>query len=188
MKSVISFAVVLTVCIIGQQASAQQQTARIAVLDIAKVFDQHKQFNARMKAIKAEVEAYETKVNNERKKLMSQKEAQGELDSSSQEYQQIETSIARAIAEIQVQNELKRKEMLQKETQVYYETHVQIQRLVGQMATQYNIALILNYDSEQITPKDRMSVQRAVSNQIVYQKELDLTNLVIRTLNPKTTN
>lgn len=189
MKSISSFAIAFAVCLIATTASAQQQTqgGRIAVLDIARVFKKHTQFNDRMAAIKAEVEQYENKVNSERKALMTRKEQQEAYKPDSPEYTQIEQSLARSIAEIQVQNELKRKEMLQKETKIYYETHKQIQELVGQLATQYGIVLILNFDSEQIESADRGSVQRAVSNQIVYQNHLDLTNLVLSKLNPQGT-
>jgi len=178
MKFAIRAAVVFGVMICA--ASAYAQTAPVvAVIDIGKVFKNHPGFNAQMEAVKKQVTDYETVINQRKASLEAQKKKQAEYNSASAEYKRIEQAMAHDIADIQVQNNLKRKEILIQETRLYYETHKEITAKVSEIATQYGISLVLNYDSSVADPDDRAAVQRSVANPVVFQRNLDLTTMVI---------
>ena len=55
----------------------------------------------------------------------------------------------------------------------------QTQTTVADIANQYNITLIIRFDSKPIDPENRADVIKGVNRNIVYQKNLDLTNMVI---------
>ncbi|QDU96672.1 OmpH family outer membrane protein [Lignipirellula cremea] len=187
MKFAIHAALFFGVMICAVPASAQNAGV-VAVIDVGKVFKNHPVFKARMDAVKQTVTDYEGVINQRREALNAQKKKQDEYNSDSPEYKRIEQALAHDIADIQVQNNMKRKEILVQETRIYYETYKEINDEIGKIASQFNIALVLNYDSTLPDPDDRASVQRGVSNPVVFQRNLDLTALVIKNLQERHPN
>jgi hypothetical protein len=131
-----------------------------------------------MEAIRQEIQAFE-------RELMQQQEAIGRQNehlaaaTSDVQRNQMEASIARQLADVQVKASLKRNEILAREAQVYYETYDEVVREVARLANTHNISLVLRYDSSPINPQDRGSVLKGVNNPIVVQHKLDLTDALI---------
>ena len=90
--------------------------------------------------------------------------------------------MAKKVSDLQVAMTLKRKEFVTRETAIYYETYGQIQASVEKIATQYGISLVLRYDSSPMEEDNRPSVQKGVANPVVYQRNLDLTAMVIESI------
>jgi Skp family chaperone for outer membrane proteins len=155
-----------------------------AVVDINYLFANHARFKEQMKQLKADVDAFEKGVNEQRQAMMEQKKKLDTFNPQSREYKQIEESIARQLSEIQVRAQLKRKEIVEREARHYYEAYSQIQAAVRQIADAHNIALVIRYDSSEIDPQDRDSVIKGVNQSVIFQRNLDITQLVLQQINP----
>ena len=170
----------------GQQAQEQGQGGIVAVLDVAKVFKEHAQFNASMEAIKKEIEVFEEDFRGKRESLQNQIRALQSLQGQP-EFKTEEAALARKEADLQIEANQKRAEILSKEAEIYYSTYNEVVATVARLSGSYGITLVIRYDSGAIDQTDRASVIKGVNRSVVFQRDLDLTTLVLQELNKSTT-
>ena len=170
----------------GQQAQEQGQGGIVAVLDVAKVFKEHAQFNASMEAIKKEIEVFEEDFRGKRESLQNQIRALQSLQGQP-EFKTEEAALARKEADLQIEANQKRAEILSKEAEIYYSTYNEVVATVARLSGSYGISLVIRYDSGAIDQTDRASVIKGVNRSVVFQRDLDLTTLVLQELNKSTT-
>ena len=169
----------LAVSILSASASA----APVALIDVGKVFKNYSGFSNSLDKMKAEVKAFEQELNTQRTRLQSQGQALQELQPGTPDYKQREQALARKLADMRVEMELKRKEMLEKEAKLYHAVYQQIVGVVQRISSERKIGIVLRYDSEEGDPTDRASVMRYVNRTAVYSHpSLDITNEVIKRL------
>lgn len=156
-----------------------QTSSPVALVDVVKVFENHARFKQQMDAIRAEIQSFEREMQQQQESIGRDSEqlqtAQSDLQKS-----QLEARLARQAADMQVKGSLKRNEILDREAKIYYETYNEVAAEVARLANQYNISLVLRYDSGEINPLDRNSVLKGVNRPIVMQRNLDLTQMVIK--------
>jgi Skp family chaperone for outer membrane proteins len=177
----------LAVCFVSPLAAQQpaapagtpSQGVWIAVIDIGYVLQHHSAFQQRMEEIKTEVKAFDAEVGEERKEIAKKGQRLRGLSPGSLEYRQLEEEVARQVSKLQVRAQLKRKEVLNQEAKNYYEAYNEILAAVAAVAEQYGIGLVLRFDRENIDPGDRSSVLRGVNRGVVYQRNLDVSQLVL---------
>jgi Skp family chaperone for outer membrane proteins len=157
---------------------APRSAPEVALVDIVKVFENHARFKQQMEAIRAEIQAFEREIAREQESLSRQNE---QLAGATSEVQrsQLEAGITRQLADLQVKASLKRNEILSREARVYYETYDEVCREVARLANAHGISLVLRFDSSSIDPQDRGSVLKAVNRPVVFQRNLDLTDMLI---------
>jgi Skp family chaperone for outer membrane proteins len=171
---------VLLATINSVAAQEQQQSGLVAVLDVAKVFQKHTLFNARMEQLKQEVDQFDVAMKKQADALRAEMEAlKGQWEPGTENFKAGQADIARKDADMKIKANQKRQDVLDKEAQLYLQTYKEIQGLVQELATQYGITLVLRYDSSEIDPNDRPSVIKGVNRPVIFQRNLDLTNLVI---------
>lgn len=174
----------------GPRGAAPQASAggvNVALIDISHVFKNHDRFKQRTEEIKNEIKDFETQINNERKQLNEKRQKLSDYQSGSREYQTLETEIAQQIANQNVTAELKRKEILEREAKVYFETYEEIRQAVEAFAKHHHIGLVLRFDSEEIDANDRGSVLRGVNRAVVYQDQINITYEILQLVNqPRT--
>ena len=170
----------------GQQAQEQGQGGIVAVLDVAKVFKEHAQFNASMEAIKKEIEVFEEDFRGKRESLQNQIRALQSLQGQP-EFKTEEAALARKEADLQIEANQKRAEILSKEAEIYYSTYNEVVATVARLSGSYGISMVIRYDSGAIDQTDRASVIKGVNRSVVFQRDLDLTTLVLQELNKSTT-
>jgi Skp family chaperone for outer membrane proteins len=167
--------------------SAPSGGINIALVDVSYVFKNHERFKARTEELRQEIKDFETQMNDQRKGLNEKRTRLSNYNPGSPQYEQLEVEMAREIANQNVNAELKKKDVLEREARIYHEVYLEIQEAVRQFAEQYNIALVLRYDGEEIDPNDRNSVLRGVNRSIVYQDKINITYEILQMLNaPRT--
>ena len=158
------------------------QSGIVAVLDVAKVFKEHAGFNSRMESIKKEIEAFEEDFRQRREQLQNEvRTLQGLVGKP--EYKTEEAALARKEADLQIEANQKRAEILTREAKIYFDTYNEVVGVVGEMATSYGITLVIRYDSSEIDQTDRASVIKGVNRNVIFQRDLDLTPLVLQKVN-----
>ena len=190
-KLVIALAVIalvvagLSTCFVPQ-TFAQQPAApsgRIAVIDISQIFKNHTGFKQQMEAMKKEVEAFEASLRNRGKQIEQLRAQLQTYKAGTPNYKQTEAQMAKVAAEGQAETQLKRKDFLEREAKIYYNTYMQISKAVDSFAERNGISLVVRFNSAPINSEDRNSVLEGVNRAVVYQKNLNITNLVLRMLN-----
>lgn len=175
-------ATVLSIFLTSGQLHAQKGT-NVAVLDVGEVFEHHASFKANMEAIKSEIEAFENTVKAERKRLTTESEKLKDFNAGSPEYKQIETRLAGMSADLQVRMQLKRKEFLEREAQVYFQAYNDVVATVAEFSQRYGIGLVLRFNGKQMDATKRDSVLQGVNRAVVYQNKLNITSQIIERLN-----
>ena len=159
---------------------------QVVVIDIAKVFKEFQAFNAEMDSMKAEVDAYEQFLREKQTELQAMVEERGKFKPNTPEYKDKDQQILQIQSQISVEATTKRKEFMEREAQIYYGHYLQILAKIDEFASRNGISLVLRYNSDAIDPNNRQSIQQGVNNAVVFQRSCDITNFVIRSLNPGT--
>ena len=176
-------AVVASVLVLSVTSTTYAQSTNIAVIDVARVFKESIRFKQAMDVMKKDVETYEGVVRRKQEAIQNDaKEAQLH-EVGTPDYKRIEERAAKAASDLQVEMGLKRKELMEREARLYYNTYVEVTKIVAKFAEQHGVRLVLRFNGEEIKPNDRNSVLQGVNNNIVYQKDLNITDIVIAEIN-----
>ena len=168
----------------GQGQSAPRQSGtNVAVIDIGQVFEQHVRFKRMMDDIKRDIDKFDAELTEQKKALRSQAETLKTLQPSSAEYKALESRLAKADADLQVKASLKRKEILMREAENYYDAYREVVQHVAEFADRYQIGLVLAFNSKPIDPSKRDSVIKGVNRTVVFQRNLNITQLILERLN-----
>lgn len=155
----------------------------VAVIDIAYLFKNHVRFNAQRNDLKKDLDAFDAYVRAEQQKLNTKREALQQFNPSTAEYKRAEEELAHLQSDLQVKIGLKRKEFLEQEARIYYNTYKEVEQAVAAFAQRYRIGLVLRYSSDEIKPDDPNSVMQGVTRPVVYQDRLDITEHILAELN-----
>ncbi|MDB4671042.1 OmpH family outer membrane protein [Mariniblastus sp.] len=169
--------------VLGTGLNAQQGKAPglVTVLDVAKVFENHPTFKAKMNALKNEVGGFQKSVRDQVTDLTKRRQnLPQELKIGSAEFKKAEETLARQEADLKITTSQTEREFMDKEAKLYYNTYLEVQNLVAGFAKANNISLVLRFDSSNIDKSNRASVSSGVNRFIVYQEQLDLTDLIIK--------
>jgi hypothetical protein len=110
---------------------------------------------------------------------MKMKEKLGEYAQGSENFKTLEEDMARKNSEMQIKVAKQRREFLEQEAQIYFDGYNEVYTTVSTLAERNDIKLVLRFTSDVMRPDDRASVLQGVNRPIVYQKNLNITNLVI---------
>ncbi len=171
--------------VIAQQAGPSANASRfgIAVVDVSYIFKNYHQFTTSMEGLKTEMESAEGQLKSERDAIQSKEEQRGQYNPGSPEFKQLDETIARLKSEFNLKAGKIRKDFLEREAKVYYQTYTEVSSAVQHYAQQHNIGLVLRFNGDQINPNQREDVLRAINKPVVTQNNIDITPDVLALLN-----
>ena len=76
-----------------------------------------------------------------------------------------------------------RKEFLEREAKVYYQTYLEVVDAVKYYAKRQNIGLVLRFNGEPVDPNRRDDVLREINKPVVVQDQIDITPDVLALIN-----
>ena len=184
-------AICLTICSTntGKTLQAQQSGAgtTVAVVDIAVVMENNTKFKSMLDSIQLEINQFDKTLETARTQVTSMVEELKSYNPGTAAYSQLEERIAKIQSDVQVQMQLKRKNVLQKEAKVFHECYTGVQKTIATFCERNGISLVLNYDSKAIDPQSRESVLKGVNRDIVYQRSLNITKYIVDAVNKSNT-
>ncbi len=166
----------------SQDATIPGTATLIAVVDIPTIFKTHPTFKIRMESIQQELKVANKELETKRNELNARSQQLNRLDPSSQDYRRLESELARQVANLQVQARQAKKEFMLREAQQYYAVYQEIISAVHQIALQYDISLVLRFDSVPVDPDTPQSVFRGINRTLVMHRNFDITPLVTQHL------
>lgn len=187
---------ILAVLLLAQTTAAQTQPrtaavaaepaagTQVALVDIGHIFKHHPTYKAARDALKAKGTKLQNAALDQRKHLTEEGQRLQQFKPGTPEFKQLEADLTQEASNFQVKNELTRKNLLEEEAKLYYETYKEVEDAVVAVSKQYNIQLVLRFDRDKMDPTDLDSIRRGLMSNIVYQNGIDITDHVMRTLTP----
>jgi hypothetical protein len=154
----------------------------VAVVDISHVFKNHQRFKDLMEQMKQEVAAIEQQLRARHQDIETRRQKLNQFRPGTKEYKDTEAEIAGLQAQLQADTQLKRKELLEREAQVYYDIYTEVERAIKEFADTHGISLVLRFTGSEIDPSDRASVLQGVNRPVVYQRNLNITYEILNRL------
>ena len=175
-------ATLTTTIILLATSSAWAQGMNVALLDVGYIFKNHTGFKKKMENMKTEVAAFETSLKAQQQQIQTKSRQLGELKPGSPQYKQLEETTTKQLADLKVQMQLKRKEIMEEEAKIYMATYKQVMASVASFANAKNIDLVLRYDRE-ANPNDIASPQetlKIINRPVIFEKGLDISDTILR--------
>lgn len=177
MAAVVAVAVSTTLSQSQSLAQGQGQGGIVVVLDMVRVFKAHPGHQAAMSRIEARAE--EMRKDFQQQQIALQEKAkQAASQYQGTQLDQIEIQLRQEEVALQTKARQAQTELMKSEAEAFYKTHSEVMTIVQELCQQYNIGLVLGYDSEPIDPNRPESVIRGVQRSVVYQTN-DLTDHVL---------
>ena len=179
--------VALAFCIptFAQESEAKNEGI-VAVLDVAKVFKENSTFDTSMKAIKAQAEKLKADIQSQQEAIRQDAMALQNYEVGSPERNKLESELEQRQAALRTKARQAEQDLLNREAVIYFDTYSEMQTVVGNIAKQYGISLVLRFDSATIDKTSRPEVIKGVNRAVVYHHRLDLTNMVIKAMSGST--
>jgi Skp family chaperone for outer membrane proteins len=188
--SVLTLAAAALLSIIGfiqaqvpNQAGSNASKYSVAVVDISYIFKKHDRFRTTMDAMKKEMETIEAELKADREKIAGNEQERNRYAAGSAEYKQLDEEVARQMAEFNLKMGKLRKDFLEREAKVYYQTYTEVCDAVQYYAKRQNIGLVLRFNGEKADSNSRDAILRDINKPVVYQDQIDITPDVLTLLN-----
>ncbi len=167
------------------QLSANVTKYGIAVVDISAIFKRHARFKATMESMKAEMEKIEAELKAQKEAITKAEAHRNTFNLGQPEYKRADDEVAKMMAEFQLNMNRLRKDFMEREAKIYYETYTEVVQAVNFYAKRHNIGLVLRFSGESIDPNRRDDVLREINKQVVMQDSIDITLEVLMLLNSR---
>ena len=152
----------------------------VALLDVAKVFKNCREFNDKMNQMKTEIDQFDREMRKRAEEM--QKLAPndtGSAPSSSVKNEQLENLKEAFKTDVAAKKQV----FLVEEARVYAAIYAKIEDAVAKISRMRDVGLVLRFTSDPIDPADRPSVLQGVNKPVVYSAIPDLTTDVLAALN-----
>jgi Skp family chaperone for outer membrane proteins len=183
-----SLALVSLVVVAGWSTNAFAQQARtpsgtlVAVVDIGQIFEKHPKFKASMQALQDQAREVEKQLGDQQKALAAKGEQLKGLKTTSVEYRNLESQLAQQLTDLKVKARQHQKEFVEKEAANYLETYNEILMSIQRIGNSYGIGLVMRFDSRPIDANSPQSIALGMKRDVVWQRNLDITGLVLKDL------
>jgi Skp family chaperone for outer membrane proteins len=164
-------------------AGANASRYGIAVVDISYIFKKHERFRTAMESMKKEMQTIEGELKADREKIAQSEQQRNSYNAGTAEYKQLDEDIARMMADFNLKMGRLRKDFLEREAKVYYQTYLEVVDAVNSYAKRQNIGLVLRFNGEPVDPNRREDVLREINKPVVVQDQIDITPDVLMLLN-----
>jgi Skp family chaperone for outer membrane proteins len=162
---------------------AQRPAAPSTVLiDVNKVAESAPRLKQSLEALKKEFEATGETFKKESETANSMVQQLGSLQPHSPKYKQLESKLTKMRADFELRGKRVTEEFKDRESKLYYEHSRELQAELNRFAQRTGILLMLRYEEPEGEIKDPRQAMRVIMNPVVYQRGLDATAAVQRSL------
>ena len=167
-------------------SSANVLHFKIAVIDMGKVFDSYGWFKSETERMNKTVATAEDSLKQEHKSILKLQEQLSTYSPGTPAYKQLDEKIAADKAAFKLKMDRQRKDIQSQTTNRVHRAYTDIEAAVKDYARTKQLALVLKYRSEAadsskpILPRQ---MKQDLSNPIIFQNSIDITDDVIAMLN-----
>ena len=182
--------VISTSSVFGQARSVNSLSSqpsagdRIAVIDINYIFNNHTGFKQLVEAWKKDVQAAESEIKGENTTVEKMVEDLKRFKVGTDDFKRREETIAQKRAAVQVQMQIKKKDLMVREAKMYLSVYEQVQKQVAFFAKQNSITLVLRFNRGEVDSENPRQIQQALLRPVVFQDRIDITVDILNRVNP----
>jgi outer membrane protein len=163
--------------------SSERHGTSVAVIDIKFIFDNHQRFKTAMDDIKKDYDAFEGTVRNTETDLRKKLEELKGMQPGSDQFRQLEEYVATTRSKVQLDIGRRQKQRVEAEAQVYHRAYQEVEEKIKSFADRYGIDLVLQFSTTEIDPSKPDTVIRGLNRQVVFQRNLNITQFILDELN-----
>ena len=179
-------AMLIASIVLFASSSAWGQGMNVALLDVGYIFKNHSGFKAQMDAMKAKVGSFEQEMKQKQDQIQAASKQIAAHKPGSPDYKRIEEQTTKDLADLKVQMQLKRKEIMEEEARIYMATYRQVTQAVATFARSKNIAVVFRYDRETSPANnanaDPRETLKVINRPVIFQDGLDISDTILRQL------
>ena len=164
-------------------AAKQRQSGDIAVVNIASLVQQHRDFKQRIEIIRKQVGEANKQVAVRQAEIESVQRKLQRLRPRSPEHDETQLLLVRLETELKLSGDRQRQGFVKQEAVLYSDTYSEITAAIKRYAEANGIQLVLRANHEPIDPDDQKSVLSAINRVVVYHAQRDITNEILKVLN-----
>lgn len=167
---------------LADRAAGQQRpmAAPLAIVDINYIFKNHTAFQALRNEIKNEMDAIENEINGARDALVKLEQRLANYNKGTPEYKQLDEEIVRRRAELTVQFNKRRRDLQDREAQIYYDTYQQILDNVRYYAESAGILMVQQFNGNPIDRNEPQNLLRDLNRSVIYHHpQIDITPIIL---------
>jgi Skp family chaperone for outer membrane proteins len=169
----------------GSAPDAQGPGFQIALVDVAQIFKNHKDFKKKLEQMKKELAEAQARFELEDAQIKVFQERLKTLDVRSAEYLELEEKITTRKSTLQTRISREKRRFVQQEAAIYAQTYTEIRDAVEDYARDHDIRLVMRFNSQPIDETDSKSVMNGVNRNVVFQDGLDITAEIVRRVNER---
>jgi Skp family chaperone for outer membrane proteins len=154
----------------------------IGVVDISFVFKNYPQFTTQIEALKKEMETADGALKADHDRIAALEEQRNTVKPGTDQFKQMDEQLAQQKAQFSIKQGTVRRDFLEREAKIYYQTYSAVSDAVKHFAQQSNIGMVLRFNGDVVDPNQREDVMRAIMQPIVYQNSIDITPDVLLVL------
>ena len=157
---------------------------KIALLDVSYIFKNHARFKGQMEGMKVAVESAEAQVKQDREAINKLIEQLQQLNKGTSDYQQMEERVAKRQADLAVKVRLRKNDFVQQEAKIYYNVYQEIWQATDDYCKRAGIDMVLRFNGDPVDVNNPQVILSHINKPVIwYNKQLDITPLVLRDLN-----
>ena len=164
-------------------AGANASKYGMAVVDVSWIFKNYTKFKGEMNQMKSDMKAAEANLKTDRDRIEQLEKQRNSLKPTSEEFKQLDEQLARQKADFNIKAGKIRRDLLEREAKVYYQTYLEVNNVVSYYARHNDIGLVLRFNGDKVDPSKREDVLRAINQPIMHQNSIDITPDVLTLLN-----
>ncbi len=189
-------AIVLTSGVLATKSYGQQYPntttqappvrSSVALLDVGKVFKKNDHFKALKDNLKLDLQRADATLKAKRDSILQRAKALKEMNIGSPDYKQLEAQLAKLQAELQVDVQITKKDLMMQEAKIYHAVYIEIHQEVEAIANAYGLAVVIQFNGDPVNPESPEQIMREISKPIVWHNpSLDITNHVLQRLSQR---
>jgi Skp family chaperone for outer membrane proteins len=166
----------------GGAPAASAGSGGVALIDLEYVFENHPRFKQQIEAMKRDVQAFEEMLKRQQQEIENQRKLLEGFKPGSPDHKRIEQTTTKQLADLQVGMQLKRKDVMEHEARIYYETYQEVVRAVEAFAEQNSINLVLRYERDAPSPgnaSDPRVTMKHINRPVIFQRRLDISQHIV---------
>lgn len=183
MKTALRATIVASIVMLAGSPVLAQQGMNVALLDVGYIFKNHPGFKQQMESMKSDVQSFEQSMKQKQTQIQAAGQQIGTLKPGSADYKKLERETTEQLANLKVEMQLKRKEIMESEAKIYLATYKQVTAAVAAFANAKNIDLVLRYDRESSPTSpdtDPQTTLKIINRPVIFEKGLDISDAILR--------
>lgn len=185
---VLAVAATLVVSVAGTAKAQHPEAANapkfgIAVVDIAFVFKNHAQLNATMESMKGEMKNIEENLKAKRDQIGKMEAARDQMTAGSPDYKKLDDQLVEEKTKFNVDMDRLRRDLMERESKLYFTTYQQVTYTIAQYAKQRNIGLVLRFNGDRPDPAKPQDILKDINKPVVFENNVDITRDILSMVN-----